>query len=119
MTLDLNRFYTDKKIEAAKRFSDAVKDAYFLDDEFCWPSYVYFLQCGDYIKIGSTRVLVKRIETIDACIPHDLTLLGVTSGDIALEKSLHSDFHEYRFKKEWFERCVPILNYVSDHCEQP
>jgi T5orf172 domain. len=70
--------------------------------------YVYFILCDEYVKIGFTANVRRRVKDLAAIIPHDIHLIGVVFGPPQLESALHSLLTDYHHKGEWF-RAVPDL----------
>ena len=74
---------------------------------------VYFLQCGDVVKIGCAHVVDARVRGIQGVLPSPSCLLGVIETDTVdeaktLERSLHRQFRAVRVRGEWFE-CQAVL----------
>ncbi len=72
----------------------------------------YFLQAGTDgpIKIGSTRNLPVRINTLRTMSPVPLTLRGVVYGDVELE--CHQVLGAWRLHGEWFAPSNVVLNFI-------
>jgi len=66
---------------------------------------VYFVQDGEYVKIGHTTNFKKRIVTLQAGNPRVLETIGLVFGGQKFENFLHDRFRRYRLrqKSEWFE----------------
>lgn len=66
--------------------------------------YVYFIKGGDYVKIGKTANVKKRINDIRTCCPGGLGIIAVVKTDRAcsLENYVHLFFKEKRVHGEWF-----------------
>jgi hypothetical protein len=58
---------------------------------------VYYLRFQDRIKIGTSRTIVNRLDSI----PHD-ALLGLESGSYELERQRHRQFKHCHVSGEWF-----------------
>lgn len=63
---------------------------------------VYFIDCGPYTKIGTTCDIRTRISGFEGHNPFPLSLWGLIPGDVKLERQLHRDLADRRFRKEWF-----------------
>ncbi len=63
---------------------------------------VYFIQCGEFIKIGFTVEPAKRIAAIQTSSPHEIKLLGTMKGGPETEKAMHAQFKHLRHRGEWF-----------------
>lgn len=74
--------------------------------------FVYYIFCGDYVKIGMTNAPIGRLRQIQrgsVICPEgvDLTaamLVGFERGGRALEKKRHAQFAKDRVVGEWFLR---------------
>lgn len=88
-------------------------------------TFVYFVQSGDRgdIKIGLTADMESRLAELQCGNPVRLHVVGVVTGDWALEQSLHARFAEGRIHGEWFKRYTPglpeLLAHVFDHGSLP
>lgn len=85
-------------------------------------SYVYFVEAGDYIKIGYSKNPLVRLGQIRAGVqvvkPEDLDtsnarLLAIEEGDLSTEKQLHRRFKEFREVGEWFRKNDRITHYIQ------
>lgn len=72
---------------------------------------------NEYLKIGYTNNIKKRLAQIQVSIPIKLEVLHLIKGDFNLEKELHSLFKEYSSNGEWFYYNDKIINYFkSQEC---
>lgn len=69
------------------------------------PSIVYLIGApgSSMAKIGVTRNLPNRLETLQRASAHRLEVLWSTSGGKDLEGWLHRQFHHLRTHSEWFD----------------
>lgn len=67
-------------------------------------SWVYVFESlrGDYIKIGTSSLLLKRFKTLQRHLPFDIRIALLVDGGRPLEKALHRVFAGQRTKGEWF-----------------
>lgn len=65
---------------------------------------VYFIRSGEYIKIGYTSDLPKRLSNLQTGNPHQLTVIHtiLTRQAEEIEADLHEMFTEYHVSGEWF-----------------
>jgi hypothetical protein len=63
---------------------------------------VYFVQSGEFIKIGFTNNLELHLGALRCSNPTELEVLALLPGPRSLERRLHSIFAEYRERGEWF-----------------
>lgn len=80
-------------------------------------SYVYFLQCNQFIKIGRAIDPRSRISGIRTANPFQITVLGVMPGGEKEEKSLHAQFQYLRHNGEWFFATSELLAFINSNCE--
>lgn len=79
--------------------------------------YVYFVKCGEAIKIGVAENIERRIKEFKVGNPFEITLeFAVCFEDrnkaFAYEKELHYYFDNVRIKGEWFE-AVWVESYIA------
>lgn len=65
------------------------------------------------IKIGHTRNLAARIETIQWGYPYKVDVLAVAPGGQATEAAYHKRFFRHRLNREWFERAPEIVAEIA------
>jgi len=83
------------------------------------PGFIYFIEAGDYIKIGFSTSIEKRLPKLRTGIATALVILHVEPGTIADEKELHQRFAQYRAKREWFYKGALLLEYIEERkCNQ-
>ena len=75
-------------------------------------SWIYFIQCKNYIKIGRTNNIVKRMVEIQCFNPFTLKLLLVFKGGSKKETSLHARFRKDRIRGEWFILSTQMKTYI-------
>ena len=63
---------------------------------------IYFIQCGQFIKIGKANYPERRLLELQIGCPYDLTLLATLPGDEREELYFHRLFVDRRHKGEWF-----------------
>jgi hypothetical protein len=72
--------------------------------------WVYFIQAvtGGPIKIGWSLRPVDRVRDLQGAHPHELTIVTMFRGSVAMERRLHRKFADFRLLGEWFEDCPEI-----------
>lgn len=77
--------------------------------------FVYFIGADDleYVKIGRSKDVYKRLDGIQTSIPHDLKILLMIPGDKKAERAAHIRFEKYRKRGEWFVKAGPIERYIN------
>jgi hypothetical protein len=64
---------------------------------------VYFIECGDVIKIGYTAKIIRnRLSELGTATPYPLAVLATIPGTLRTESRLHRKFAPARYKSEWF-----------------
>jgi Meiotically Up-regulated Gene 113 (MUG113) protein len=74
---------------------------------------IYFIECGDFIKIGHSTRLGLRLSGIGVDNPHPVVLLHEARGTIRDEKMLHEHFAHLRHRGEWFRRDAELLAFIE------
>jgi hypothetical protein len=82
---------------------------------------VYFVERGEYIKIGFTRNLDVRLRALrsgqvrmpDGMTIGPLTLLASVKGSGAQERAIHRQFADLRVNGEWFVKDRRLLDFVA------
>lgn len=75
---------------------------------------IYFLRCGDAIKIGCSTRIKTRIEQIEKDIGQRVELLGFIFGSFATERLIHKRLASHAEGNEWFQDCGPV-RVLIDH----
>lgn len=71
--------------------------------------YCYIVEAHKYVKIGYTKNLENRIDTMQTGNPHPIKLVckfvyDTESAARAMEAHLHRRFRRARFNREWFKK---------------
>lgn len=75
---------------------------------------IYFASSGDYVKIGFSRSLKKRIKKYSTENPLPITLLHSEPGTYETEKLTHKRFWHLRAHHEWFRMTQELLDYIEE-----
>jgi hypothetical protein len=75
--------------------------------------HVYFLECGDFIKIGWSQNARMRINGLQNSLPFEIRVLCISYGDVKLEKALHAKFAHLRHRGEWFRKSAEIYDEIK------
>ena len=77
--------------------------------------YVYFIQCGEYYKIGSTIDVYSRFHTIQVTNPTDVSIFHVVKTDNMrlTEKLFQSMFERVEIRGEWFKLSEKNLEHIK------
>lgn len=76
---------------------------------------VYFIGCGDHVKIGIANSVEKRLKTLATGHHQELTLLAVIKdapGEMEIE--LHQRFADDRVRGEWFKLSPDIQAFIDE-----
>lgn len=79
---------------------------------------VYFIECGDAIKIGRSRDVSCRAQSLGTGASRELRVLGTVPGGAAVEASFHRAWHSIHIHGEWFKKCPDLLSYIR-RCTSP
>jgi hypothetical protein len=79
------------------------------------PDLVYFIHAKDteYVKIGTTDNVERRLRAIKTSSPFELNLIGVIRGGRELEKQIHGIFQHLRIRGEWFYLRDDLIEFVN------
>ncbi len=76
-------------------------------------SVVYFVQAGNYIKIGTTTNLRARLAALQNGSPFPISLLHTIPGDTEKEKAFQRQFHKSRIRGEWYEVTPELRQFIE------
>lgn len=80
---------------------------------------LYIMQCGEFVKIGISKMVQDRLRTIRTSNPQEVTLLRVYTSDIqdaeSMEFLLHRSLKEFHVRGEWFKS--EALEHVKMDCK--
>jgi hypothetical protein len=83
-------------------------------------SVVYFIECAGYVKVGVTSgELATRVSELRVGCPFELTVLGSTPGDAALERAIHAELEADWVRGEWFRLCASTLAVIRRYIQPP
>jgi hypothetical protein len=77
------------------------------------PSFVYFIECGDYIKIGYATSIRARLCSLTTSTPYPLNVLATIDGDKHTEAILHARFADAFHRGEWFRKTPELLALID------
>lgn len=70
--------------------------------------FVYFIRCGEYVKIGFSTDVDARQRAIAAHTPYDVELVAKHEGTQADEAAFHRLLKAHRHRNEWFRWCEQV-----------
>lgn len=82
-------------------------------------SKIYFIQCGQCIKIGVSSDWKSRISSLNTGSASPLKLLALVPRKRKQEQELHRQFAHLRIRHEWFRAADELLKYIEgiqDQC---
>lgn len=64
--------------------------------------HLYFIACGDFIKIGRANNVNQRLSQLRAANPYPVTLIHIVENEGYKEKEMHELFKNQHHSGEWF-----------------
>jgi len=77
---------------------------------------IYFIKSGDYLKVGYSSDVAKRMKQYATHNP-DFELLYIINGDEQLEKEIHTELKDYHHRLEWFHM-DDYVKYMIDYLRE-
>lgn len=74
---------------------------------------VYFIECGEFVKIGYSANPELRLAALRSSSPHRMRLIGTMKGDHEVEGRLHRTCNIYHHKGEWFKKTAGLVSYIN------
>jgi hypothetical protein len=89
---------------AAREAPDDREEKFFRLIAFHAGPWVYAIRCGDFVKIGTTRNVRKRLTELQMGNPWVLTLIAAVQGGREREREFHAALAEEGVERcgEWF-----------------
>ena len=75
--------------------------------------YVYFFECGDFVKIGHTLCVKSRLKSIQTSNPHPVKLIGSFESGVAEEQIVHEHLSKYHHRGEWYRKCEELMEIIA------
>jgi hypothetical protein len=95
-----------------KRLYECLKIRKLLTDKV-EPGWVYFMEMGDFVKIGWSAWPKARRDALQTANPYDIKILGAFPGCLGNELDLHEIFKHLRTRGEWFRKSPGLLAYIA------
>lgn len=75
---------------------------------------VYFVQCGEFVKIGTAQHIANRVNSHQVSSPYPMTLLGsIVIPSLAVRRRTEKEWHERwaaaHHRGEWFHATSELL----------
>jgi hypothetical protein len=77
------------------------------------PGRVYFIRCGEAIKIGFSQNPWARLNALKTGSPVEPELIGHIAGTMVLERELQTKFASAKINREWFRPTKELLAYIA------
>lgn len=82
---------------------------------------VYFVRCQNYLKIGWSDDVEKRVETLQTASPFSLFLVATIPNKTKLfERTLHKQFAHLHWRGDWFrfdDQLQDFVFRVANNCD--
>lgn len=112
-----NRFMSDERSQRAIVMRRALRTIWNVEltRDHGW---VYFLGCGDLIKIGRSKNPRRRLSVIRSSSAHEVEVLGVVVGGEIIEAAIHDTFRHLESHGEWFRRAPDLDAFIRDFSDE-
>ena len=80
---------------------------------------LYFIRCGNFIKIGVTNNVPRRLRDLQSSNPYPLELVYEGKGEGCEEESWHTVFQHRHHQGEWFNFPVGASCCVTQRSKSP
>jgi hypothetical protein len=87
-----------------------------LASELVAPAGIYIVGFSNFIKIGWSSFIEKRIEEIQCGVPEKLTIHRCLEGTMRHERYLHHRFSKQRLRGEWFRLEGELAEWIKNRC---
>jgi hypothetical protein len=77
---------------------------------------VYVAGFHDFVKIGITKNVARRMRQLDQGLPAALILYAHFPGGAPEEAELFARFHPYRLRGEWFRKEGSLATWIDEGC---
>ena len=78
--------------------------------------HVYVIGFADYVKIGWSENVTRRLFDIQRHAPENLVLYSLFAASPQAERKLHQRFKSIRLHGEWFALTRSLKDWVEDRC---
>lgn len=82
-----------------------------------YPGWVYFVQDGEFVKIGYTKDPKGRASRRRTDNPRDTTHILTLWASKGFERFVHDEFASYRHRNEWFRYEGDLKEFVESMIE--
>ena len=81
-------------------------------------SNIYFVKCGEHIKIGVAAHVGKRVGTLQGGSAQPMELIAAVKGSTHDERALHKRLSAFRARGEWFRDCEEVRSVMAGFVER-
>lgn len=75
--------------------------------------FVYFMRCGDWVKIGFSLEPMGRVAHLHTNQPHEISAVVIVRGTREDERRAHAAVKSERLRGEWFNYTPAVANLIS------
>ena len=79
---------------------------------------IYFIECGECVKIGKSDNTQSRLEALQVGNPYPMTLLKEVDVSDKAETVLHKKFAHLRTRGEWFLFDTELMEFIENADEE-
>ena len=73
---------------------------------------IYFIKCGDFVKIGYSKSVEKRLKSLQTANPNQLEIISSFDGNRKEEEHIHYRFRKFKVSGDWFILTDEIKEYA-------
>jgi Meiotically up-regulated gene 113 len=82
------------------------------------PCFVYFIECGDFVKIGISQDVTRRVADLQAANPYPLKVSHAIAFEsvaeaMQWEQALHAHFCSSYVRGEWFHHDATVRAFIE------
>lgn len=81
--------------------------------------FVYFIRSGSRVKIGRSKNVRHRLESVRVANADEVYLIGAAMGGVILERDIHWAVRSDRVRGEWFELSDNLIKVMRRVCMWP
>ena len=76
--------------------------------------FLYFIKAGNFVKVGCSKNVKKRISAHQVSNPHECILLCSIKGDMFdLEKEAQLELKQHHYRGEWYKLTPKVKEYIK------
>lgn len=81
--------------------------------------FVYFLRCGDFVKVGYSRTPDVRVAMLKCATPYKVEKIAVLPGTRAHEQAAHRVLASVHHVREWFHWGPEVQQIITEGLPHP